>query len=486
MTKHSRFIFLFLSIFLSLKTSKILGQSDELIKTTEYSGTLKRRDMFLNKDMNVVQESYYSEDSKQIVNTIYYDNSGKLLRLIGYENYPKITFDVDFSKGTYVIPENKTILKFKNRFVFDGLQKGDNIVVNYLNGVRQGRLIQTDSAEYGKKTVVYQKPNLALLKRFNILQFYDEIGDEDTYKLYKGLILNFSNNQLNGRQLGYFVNGALKIKANFLNGNVLNYTSLNQEGSTLSNIVADSNAIVRKPYILNGVIEREKLNVSFKNTQLQNTGKISFRDDFETNNDYSIYFFDERYYNGEKHLGDLLEIVREASEDGSTIDNYFNVNTSKSLDLKKLFDDKKFTVKRNNPHVLRMLFKIPFFYIQRFDFERNDQTDLEDYDGTDSEVGEQQAEFPGGPEAWKQYLDKNLKWPRAAAAANVTGKVLVSFVVNTDGSIQDVKVVEGRGFGCDEEAIRVIRAVPRWNPGRQSGRAVQSRYTQQVNFAFAN
>ena len=97
MIKHSRFIFLFLSIFLSLLNSKIFGQSDELIKTTEYSGTLKRRDMFLNKDMNVVQESYYSEDSKQIVNTIYYDNSGKLIRLLGYINYPELAFDVDFS-----------------------------------------------------------------------------------------------------------------------------------------------------------------------------------------------------------------------------------------------------------------------------------------------------------------------------------------------------------------------------------------------------
>ena len=484
MIKHSRFIFLFLSIFLSLLTSKILGQSDELIKTTEYSGTLKRRDMFLNKDMNVVQESYYSEDTKQIVNTIYYDNSGKLLRLIGYEEYPKITFDVDFSKGTYEIPENKTILKFKNRFVFDGLQKGDNIVVNYFNGVRQGRLIQTDSAEYGKKTVVYQRPNIGLLSRFNILKFYNEIGEEDTYKVYKGLVLNFSNNQLNGRQSGYFVNGASKFKANFLKGNVLNYTSLNEEGSILSNIVADSNAIVRKPYILNGVIEREKLNVSFKNTQLQNTGKISFRDDFETKNDYSISFFEERYYDEEKYLGSFLDIVREASEDGSTIDNYFNVNTTNSVDLKKLFDDKKFTVKRNNPHVLRMLFKIPFFYVQRFDFESNDQTDLEDYNS--AEIGEQQAEFPGGSEAWKQYLDKTLKYPGAAVRANVEGTVLVSFVVNTDGSIQGINVVKNLGFGCDEEAIRVIRAVPLWNPGRQSGRAVQSRITQPLNFALAD
>ena len=377
MKKNLKIFKLLIVFFWAFWNSNVLGQTEGLLKTTEYSGKEKRRDMFLDKDMNVVQESYYSYNSEQIVNTIFYDNNGKLLRLIGYENYPKITFDVDFSKGTYEIPGNKIKLKFKNRFVFDGLQKGDNIVVNYSNGVRQGRLIQTDSAEYGTKTVVYQRPKVGLLSRFNILQFYNEIGEEDTYKVYKGLILNFSNNQLNGRQLGYFVNGASKIKANFSNGKVLNYSSFNQEGSTLSNIIADSNAIVKKPYILNGIIEREKLNLSFKNTQLQNTGKISFRDDFEKNNGYYMYFFEERYEIDENQSAYTLDILREASDDDYTIDNYYNVNSSESIDLKKLFDDKKITVQMNNPHVLRMVFKIPLYNVERFDFEKNDQTDLE-------------------------------------------------------------------------------------------------------------
>lgn len=424
MKKTNNYLFYCLIIFISSVAFYLNGQTDDLIKTTEYSGKKKRRDMFLNKDLNVVKESYYSDDFEKIVNNVFYDNNGKLLRLIGYEEYPKITFEVDFSKGTYEIPEKKTILKFKNRFVFDGLQKGDNIVVNYSNGVRQGKLIQTDSAEYGTKTVVYQRPNVGLLSRFNILQFYNEIGEEDTYKVYKGLILNFSNNHLNGRQLGYFVNGAFKFKANFSNGKVLNYSSFNQEGSTLSNIVADSNAIVRKPYILNGVIERDKLNVGFKNIQLQNTGTIGIIFDFSENDTFHFnregYEYDSEYYyldgNGLRKREDYKGmhrsfegIVREVlfepyvyvdnrgwtpekvtvesylQMSGGTLDepknsypyNFNEIFIKKNKNLKKLFDDKKLIILGNNPHVLRVLFGIPFFKIERFDFESKDQTDLE-------------------------------------------------------------------------------------------------------------
>ena len=98
---------------------------------------------------------------------------------------------------------------------------------------------------------------------------------------------------------------------------------------------------------------------------------------------------------------------------------------------------------------------------------------------------EQQAEFPGGPGAWGRFLSKTLKYPSAAQRANVGGRVFVSFVVNTDGTVQDVQVLKGVGFGCDEEAIRVIKSMPRWNPGKQSGRAVRSRFTQPITFVLS-
>lgn len=98
---------------------------------------------------------------------------------------------------------------------------------------------------------------------------------------------------------------------------------------------------------------------------------------------------------------------------------------------------------------------------------------------------EQQAEFPGGPRAFGSYLQKNLRLPSAAQRANVGGKVYVQFVVNTDGTAQDFQVLKSVGFGCDEEAVRVLKSVPRWTPGKQSGRPVRSRFTQPITFVLS-
>ena len=97
-------------------------------------------------------------------------------------------------------------------------------------------------------------------------------------------------------------------------------------------------------------------------------------------------------------------------------------------------------------------------------------------------VVEQQPEFPGGTAEMYKYLGKNIKYPSAASRANVSGRVFMSFVVNVDGSIQDVAVLKGLGFGCDEEAIRVVKAMPKWKPGKQSGRAVRVKYNLPINF----
>ncbi len=100
-------------------------------------------------------------------------------------------------------------------------------------------------------------------------------------------------------------------------------------------------------------------------------------------------------------------------------------------------------------------------------------------------VVEHLAEFPGGSGAWGRYLNKTLKYPSDAQRANVGGRVLVSFVVNIDGSIDDVKLEKGIGYGCDEEAIRVVKSMPRWNPAKLSGRAVRSTFTQPITFVLS-
>lgn len=97
-------------------------------------------------------------------------------------------------------------------------------------------------------------------------------------------------------------------------------------------------------------------------------------------------------------------------------------------------------------------------------------------------VVEQIPEFPGGSKALFKYLGENIKYPAAAARANVQGKVFLSFVVTTDGEIKDIKVLKGIGFGADEESIRVVSAMPRWTPGKQDGKPVNVRYNLPIAF----
>lgn len=95
---------------------------------------------------------------------------------------------------------------------------------------------------------------------------------------------------------------------------------------------------------------------------------------------------------------------------------------------------------------------------------------------------EEQASFPGGPNAWGKFLNKNFKYPRKAARMGIEGKVNLSFIVDKNGVISDIQVIRGIGGGCDEEAIRVLSQSPKWSPGRQRGNAVKSRMAIQIQF----
>ncbi|HEX8529726.1 MAG TPA: energy transducer TonB, partial [Cytophagales bacterium] len=97
-------------------------------------------------------------------------------------------------------------------------------------------------------------------------------------------------------------------------------------------------------------------------------------------------------------------------------------------------------------------------------------------------VVEEMPEFPGGMEGLVKYLSENLKYPAEARDKNVQGTVFLSFVVQADGAITDVTTLKGIGAGCDEEASRVIAAMPSWQPGQQSGKAVAVRYSLPIRF----
>ena len=98
------------------------------------------------------------------------------------------------------------------------------------------------------------------------------------------------------------------------------------------------------------------------------------------------------------------------------------------------------------------------------------------------DVVEQMPQYPGGPAALMQFLAQNIRYPEEAYKAGVQGRVIVSFVVETDGSISEAEAVKSVSSELDAEALRVINCMPNWNPGRQNGEVVRVKYVVPVTF----
>ena len=99
-------------------------------------------------------------------------------------------------------------------------------------------------------------------------------------------------------------------------------------------------------------------------------------------------------------------------------------------------------------------------------------------------VVEEQPAYPGGEEARIAYLQQNIKYPEEAKELGIQGKVFVTFVVEVDGTITDVRVLRGIGGGCDEEAIRVVKSMPKWVPGKQRGVPVRVQFNLPIKFTL--
>lgn len=95
---------------------------------------------------------------------------------------------------------------------------------------------------------------------------------------------------------------------------------------------------------------------------------------------------------------------------------------------------------------------------------------------------EQMPEYPGGQEAMMKFIQKNIEYPAMARESKIAGKVYTQFVVGKDGAIRNIKVIKGIGSGCDQEAIRVIKRMPKWKPGRQRGKVVPVKFVLPFSF----
>lgn len=100
----------------------------------------------------------------------------------------------------------------------------------------------------------------------------------------------------------------------------------------------------------------------------------------------------------------------------------------------------------------------------------------------DPSVLDEAPEFPGGTESLRNYLVKNLRYPEKAKKEGIEGRVVVRFTVTEDGSIVNVEVSQSLGGGCDEEAVRVVKAMPYWKPAIKDGKPAAGQYALPITF----
>ena len=121
------------------------------------------------------------------------------------------------------------------------------------------------------------------------------------------------------------------------------------------------------------------------------------------------------------------------------------------------------------------------------DTESDEDVEIEIEEEDDEEffmVVENMPEFPGGDLGLMKYIQKNVKYPAIAKEYNITGKVYVSFIVDRSGSVTNVKIVRGVDKNLDAEAMRVVKSLPKYNPGKQRGKAVRVMFTIPINFTL--
>ena len=122
--------------------------------------------------------------------------------------------------------------------------------------------------------------------------------------------------------------------------------------------------------------------------------------------------------------------------------------------------------------------------IEETDTDEDEIIEIEEDDEEFFMVVENMPEFPGGDLGLMKFIQKNVRYPAIAKEYNITGKVYVSFIVDKQGSVTNVKIVRGVDKNLDAEALRVVSLLPKYKPGKQRGKAVRVMFTIPINFTL--
>ena len=150
------------------------------------------------------------------------------------------------------------------------------------------------------------------------------------------------------------------------------------------------------------------------------------------------------------------------------------------LMIKKCDDGPKLCVIREREGITKSPFEYLFLY--HLKMQRLSQGSLSAENDKIYDVVERMPPYPGGPSALMQYLADNIKYPAEAEKKGIQGRVIVTFVIERDGSVSNAKVVTSAEEHLDNEALRLVRTMSKWTPGKQNSDAVRVKYTVPVTF----
>ena len=162
------------------------------------------------------------------------------------------------------------------------------------------------------------------------------------------------------------------------------------------------------------------------------------------------------------------------------IDNEENINRLNAYDPNQI--EQIFVTKDGDEKSIVMIVnKSSALFEKTLEVQESNSKDSENEVFT---IVEKMAEFPGGTEAFGQYLSENMRYPAQAQRLGVQGRVMLQFIVEKDGSLSDITVLKGIGAGCDGEAIRILQESPKWTAGTQRGEKVRQKMVVPIAFSL--
>lgn len=347
-----------LVIFFLLSLTKTYSQKNEkhLVKTVEKVEGKKRREIYLDSNLNVVIEKYFSEEKGNMIVEIIYGNNYDL-KITGYKDDTTKQILYEFSRWVGIVKfyqkEEEVNLQY-DKNGWNGIQRIRNLAVNYLNGKRNGKLIQVDNGIIGKKDIVVGRIDPRYLK-YDIEKFYYSVEKENVFKDYKGLTLNFLDGKLDSLQKSFYINGKIKFSSLYEKGKLINYNSFNSDESIISKIDTKYGISV-KNQILNGTILPKEKKYIFWNDQLASCGEIYIKTEELNENSTG-----QQNYN----INDGSNII--------ALSEFLKINKSlKIMDIKKAFDEKKYLF--SDANCIKKIFGVPDYSIYSYKYE--DQDDI--------------------------------------------------------------------------------------------------------------